>query len=361
MALLRLYSHRLLAGALALCGALPVGLQASQGTSQKDGLTQGASSAPQDASLERSTLLMQQGKNDEALALLEGIAAAEPSRRGVMRQIGIANYRKGDYLKAAASFKKALEEDPGDNEAVQLMGLSYYLAGRPAEAIAPLEKVQTWYPSANVDASYILGICYLQTKDYPNARRAFARMFGVPADSAAAYLFAARMLLRQDFAPVAEEYAKKAAELDPKLPRVHMLLGELYLYKSRIPEAVEQFQKELELNPGEAAVYYKLADAYSRLQKYEEAEKLLQRSIWLDATSTGPYILMGKVLEKKGETALAVRALQRAISMDPNNPMPHHLLGQAYRELGRTEEAERELKLAEQLQIHENPKLETPH
>ncbi len=361
MALLRLYSHRLLAGALALCGALPVGLQASQGTSQKDGLTQGASSAPQDASLERSTLLMQQGKNDEALALLEGIAAAEPSRRGVMRQIGIANYRKGDYLKGAASFKKALEEDPGDNEAVQLMGLSYYLAGRPAEAIAPLEKVQTWYPSANVDASYILGICYLQTKDYPNARKAFARMFGVPADSAAAYLFAARMLLRQDFAPVAEEYAKKAAELDPKLPRVHMLLGELYLYKSRIPEAVEQFQKELELNPGEAAVYYKLADAYSRLQKYEEAEKLLQRSIWLDATSTGPYILMGKVLEKKGETALAVRALQRAISMDPNNPMPHHLLGQAYRELGRTEEAERELKLAEQLQIHENPKLETPH
>jgi len=94
MALLRLYSHRLLAGALALCGAFPVSLQASEGASPKDGLTQGASSAPQDASLERSTLLMQQGKNDEALALLEGIAAAEPSRRGVMRQIGMANYGK---------------------------------------------------------------------------------------------------------------------------------------------------------------------------------------------------------------------------------------------------------------------------
>ena len=133
------------------------------------------------------------------------------------------------------------------------MGLSYYLAGRPAEAIGPLEKVQTWYPSANVDAAYILGVCYLQTKDYPNARRAFAKMFDVPADSAAAYLFAGRMLLRQDFAPIAEDYAKKAVELDPKLPRVHMLLGEIYLYKSRIPEAVEQFQKELEWNPGDAS------------------------------------------------------------------------------------------------------------
>ena len=162
---------------------------------------------------------MQQGKNDEALALLESIAAAEPTRRGVLRQIGIANYRKGDFLKAAANFKKALDEDPADNEAVQLMGLSYYLAGRPAEAIAPLEKVQAWFPSANVDAAYILGVCYMQTKDYPNARKAFARMFGVPGDSAAAYLFTARMLLRQDFAPVAEEYAKKAVELDPKLPR----------------------------------------------------------------------------------------------------------------------------------------------
>ena len=327
-----------------------------QDTPMLQAALQGASNSQRDTSLGQATLLMQQGKNEEALKFLESIAAADPARRGVMRQIGIVYYRKNDFLKAAASFKKALEEDPGDNEAVQLLGLSYYLAGRPAEAIAPLEKVQTWYPSANVDAAYILGLCYMQTKDYPRARKAFAGMFGVPDDSAAGYLFAARMLLRQDFSLVAEEYAKKAVELDPKLPRAHLLLGELYLYKSRVPEALEQFQKELQLNPGEAAVYYKLADGYSRLQKYEEAEKLLQRSIWLDATSTGPYILMGKILGKKGETALAVRALQHALAMDPNNPIPHHLLGQAYRELGRTEDAERELKLSEQLQVQQNAK-----
>ena len=42
--------------------------------------------------------------------------------------------------------------------------------------------------------------------------------------------------------------------------------------------------------------------------------------------------------------------------MDPNNPVTHHLLGQTYRDLGRTEDAERELKLAEQLQAHQNEK-----
>src|SRR5467141_1181678 len=213
-----------------------------------------------DTTLSDARRLSEQGKFDEALAKLEALALKDPELKGLAHELGVTYYKKSDYLKATTSFKKALEDDPGDNEAVQLMGLSYYLAGRPAEAIAPLEKVQTWYPIANVDAAYILGVCYMQTKDYPSARKAFAKMFAVPTDSAASYLFAARMLLRQDFGPVAEEYAKKAVELDPKLPLAHMLLGELYLYKSRVPEAIEQLQKELELNPGEAAVYYKLAD-----------------------------------------------------------------------------------------------------
>lgn len=293
---------------------------------------------------------MQQGKLDEAIAELRALETSAPDTKGLDLEIGTAYYKKADYPKAIEYLKKATALDAANNEAVQLLGLSYYLNGHPADAIPLLERVQTWFPRANVDASYILGICYIQTKDYPQARKAFARMFDVPQDSAASYLFTARMLLRQEFEPVAEEYAQKAAALDPKLPLVHFLLGELYLYKSKIPEAITEFQKELAINPGHAAAYYKLADAYSRIQKFEEAERLLQRSIWLDATSTGPYILMGKVLEKKGEFELAVRALQRAAAMDPNNPTTHHLLGQTYRDMGRKEEAESELKLAEQLQ-----------
>src|SRR5712672_2299937 len=110
--------------------------------------------------------LSQQGKFDEALSQLQALAADQPHAKGLSRALGMVYYKKSDFLTASAKFKTALEEDAGDAEAIQLMGLSYYLAGRPAEAIAPLEKVQTWYPNANVDASYILGICYIQTKDY---------------------------------------------------------------------------------------------------------------------------------------------------------------------------------------------------
>lgn len=298
---------------------------------------------------------MQQGKIDEAISQLQALQTDVPETRGLDLELGTAYYKKSDFPKAIEYLKKASAEDPRNGEAMQLLGLSDYLGGHPADAIPLLEKVQGWYPRANVDAAYILGICYIQAKNYPQARAAFARMFDVAPDSAASYMFTARMLLRQEFDPIAEEYAQKAAALDPKLPLVHFLLGELYLYKSRVPEAIAEFQKELGINPGHAATYYKLADAYSRIQKFEDAERVLQRSIWLDSTSTGPFILMGKILEKKGEFELAVRSLQRAATMDPNNPTTHHLLGQAYRDMGKKEEAENELKLAEQLQTKQEP------
>ena len=301
-----------------------------------------------------SRKLIEQGRVDDAIAALQKIEAQDPSTRGLDLELGTAYYKKSDFPKAVQYLKKATAEDANNQEAVQLLGMSYYAGGHPAEAIPLLEKVQGWVPRANVDSYYILGVCYIQTRNYDQARTAFGKMFDVPGDSAAAYLFTARMLLRQEYDPVAEEYAQKAAALDPKLPLVHFLLGELYLYKSRVPEAISEFQQELALNPAHAPTYYKLADAYSRVQKYDEAQRLLQRSIRLDATSSVPFILMGKVLEKKGEYDLAVLSLKHAVTMEPNNPTVHHLLGQTYRDLGKKDDADAELKRAEQLRTKED-------
>ncbi len=293
--------------------------------------------------------LMQQGKVEDAIGELQTIEGKDPATQGLALELGTAYYKKSDFPKAIEYLKKANAEDPNNQESTQLLGMSYYAGGHPADAIPLLEKVQGWISRANVDGYYILGTCYIQTRNYDQARAAFAKMFDVPADSAADYLFTARMLLRQEYDPVAEEYARKAASLDPRLPLVHYLLGELFLYKSRLPEAIAEFQKELAINPAHAATYYKLADAYTRVQKFDDAQRLLQRSIRLDATSSVPFILMGKVLEKKGDYDLAVLALKHAVTMEPNNPTTHYLLGQAYRDMGNKEAADAEVKRSQEL------------
>ena len=337
-----------------ICLLLPVSALASFA---QDAVTRPAPSAPvssASAHFAEARKLMQQGKLDDAISNLKTIEAKDPATKGLALDLGTAYYKKSDFPPAIEYLKKATAEEPANEEAVQLLGMSYYAGGHPADAIPLLEKVQGWISRANVDGYYILGTCYIQTKNYDQARRAFGKMFDVPGDSAAAYLFTARMLLRQEFDPVAEEYAIKAATLDPKLPLVHYLLGELYMYKSRMPEAIAEFQKELAINPANAPTYYKLADAYSRVQKFDEAQQLLQRSIRLDATSSVPFILMGKVLEKKGDYDLAVLALKHAVAMEPNNATTHHLLGQAYRDMGKEQEAQVELKRAEELRTKED-------
>ena len=329
-----------------LCAALSsTSAQSPAAEPTRDGTQTSDASA-----LAAANVLLDRGEVDKALVALKDLQSSNPHVKGLDRALGVAYYRVPDYLHASAYLDKAMASDPDDKEAVQLLGLSYFFTGKPKNAIPLLERVQGWYPTAHVDASYVLGICYVQTMAYGNARKAFATMYGVSPDSAASHLFLARMLMRQGHDPMAELELQKAIEIDPRLPVAHYVLGEMYIFKSRIPEAIKAFEAELSINPAHAATYYRLADAYTRVQRWDDAEKLLQRSLWLDATASGPYILMGKVLLKKNDAVLAIRSLQRALAMDPNNYVAHNLLGQAYRLEGKPAEAENELQLSQKLQ-----------
>src|SRR5260221_6599120 len=308
------------------------------------------------ADLPRVRQLLDQGKLNEGLAMLKELSSRQPGLKGLACAWGVAYYKKSSYSEAVPFLQQALQENPDDKEAVQLLGLSYYFSGKSADAIPLLERSQSWYQAANVDALYVLGLCYVGMQNYDAARAAFAKMFGTPPDSAASYLFAAQMLVRNNVSTVAGKFTQKAIMLDPKLPLAHFLLGEIYLSEGKFPEAVGELQREVEINPGYAGAYYRLADAVLPLGKHEDAERLLQRSIWLDPNSTGPYILLGKVLEKKGEFELAARMLEHALEMDPNNQLPHYLLGQAYRQVVRDENADREFKLSEKLRQREHTK-----
>src|ERR1700675_4528853 len=120
---------------------------------------QSAADAP--PSYDQVHRLTEQGKFEDALAGLNEIAKSNPTAKNLSHEFGVTYYRKGDYRNALATLQRALAEDPDDAEATQLTALSLYLCNKPAEAIPYLVKVQSWYPSASVDASYILGVAYI--------------------------------------------------------------------------------------------------------------------------------------------------------------------------------------------------------
>ncbi len=303
---------------------------------------------------------LQKGKYAEAIALLHEIAATNPKQKGIDHDLGLAYYRNGNLQDARDSFARAIAADPSDLESVQMEGLTLFRMGQPQAAVPYLERVRNWAPDANADANYVLGLCYLNSRDFDRARGAFAAQYGVPADSGAAYLLLAQMLVAANLPEQAADAARKALQLTPALPLAHFLIGEVALYKSDIDAATREFEAERAINPAYAPVYDRLGDLYSRVGKYELAQQCLMKSISLDRTSTGPFILMGKVLLDRKDPQSAVLYLRHAEKMDPSNFITHNLLGQAYRTLGQEQEARQEFDAAAKIHAAEDEKVTIP-
>jgi tetratricopeptide (TPR) repeat protein len=320
-----------------------------------------ASDAGSSPNLVKLRQMIDRGHAADVLKQLDELAAQHPIPGGVSRLRGLALYSQGHFAEADAAFSSAIEQDSHDEESIQMRGLTLFRLGRPADAIPLLEKAHDRTSQTKVDPSYVLALCYLDTRRYDDARHAFAMQYGFGPDSASAYLLAARMLLRREYVPVAQEFARKALELDPQLPLAHALLGEVALAGEHLDVAIAEFEKERARNPLDGGVYDRLGDAYTRAGDYTKAQQALQQALLLEPNSTGPYILLGKVSLKRQNPVDAVVYLERAEKMDPSNYMTHSLLGQAYRLLGRSEDANREAQTSQKIQAASEPKLETIH
>ena len=293
--------------------------------------------------------------------MLEQMAAAQPEPKGVEHALGLAYYRTGKLVEARQAFTNAMQQDPQDIESVQMEGLTLFRLGQPAAAIPYLEKVRQWTPAAGTDANYVLGLCYLNSGRYDDARQAFAAQYGEDPNSGAAWLLLATMLNHANLPRQAAVEAQKALELNPQLPLAHFLLGEVSLLDSNIDQAVKEFQAEQRINPDYAPAYERLGDAYLRVNQLDLAQQSLTKALSLDTSSTGPFILMGRVLLRRQDARTAIMYLEHAEKMDPNNYVTHASLAQAYRMAGQEDEAKRENELAAKSHLDNELKLQPVH
>lgn len=293
--------------------------------------------------------LITAGKPREAIVRLEALDRNVPQVRHLL---GVAWYHADDHQRAIEILTGVREQLPTESlerrEAVQVLGLSYYLTGKFADAVPLLEETRRW--SDNLELGYVLGQAYIQVRQPDAARTALARLFRVGPESAAAHLVAAQLMIRLEMQAMAETELKRAIEKDPRAPRAHYLLGQLALFRGQLDDAVALSERELAINPSDSMALYQLGDAHIRAARWDEAVTALQKSLWLNPYYSGPYILLGRAYMKKGQPATAEGMLRRGIQYDPNNRTAHYLLGQLLQQMGRVEEAKREFEIAERLQ-----------
>jgi len=259
---------------------------------------------------------------------------AEPSE---LHKQGVAFYEQKKYPEAIGALEQAVQtEDPKSpeyRESTLYLGQSYFSLLQPAKAIPWLEKT-----APTVEASYMLGNAYMQIRDVEKAEVAFARLFGVPANSAAGHILSAELMLKREYEEDALAQANRALVLDPKLPGAHFIIGEIAVFHGQLDEGIAEIGKEIEINPNYAMAWYRLGEVQARQERWAAAIPNLERAIWLNTDFSGPYIVLGKCYFKTANYGNAEGILRHALTLDPKNYAATYLLGQTLMALGKKDE-----------------------
>jgi tetratricopeptide (TPR) repeat protein len=290
---------------------------------------------------------------DKASASIEKLQAShQTSNPKVACLLGVAYYHTKDYGRAIEQISPNVEKLPEGSleqrEAIQVLGMCKYLAGRLSEAIPFLEKARAWAADSN-ELDYVLGMAYGQTHESVKARECFARLFRVAPESTAAHVVTAQLMIRVKIDDLAESELRQALQKDPKIPQANFLLGELAIFQGKLDEGITLMNREIEINPGNGNAFYRLGEAYTRQRNWDKAVGPLKKSIWLNPYFSAPYILLGQTYINGNQLVTAEGILRRGVEMDPNNKSARYLLAQTLQKLGREEEAKREFESVQRL------------
>ncbi len=154
--------------------------------------------------LTQARTLINQGKPSLAVERLQ--ASHQNSNPKVASLLGIAYYHAKDYIRVIEQLAPSVDKLPEgaleQREAIQVLGLSKYLAGRLIDSIPLLEKTRAWAADNN-QLACTLGMAYARTHQSAKARKCFARLFRVAPDSAAAHVLTAQVMIRVEIEDLA--------------------------------------------------------------------------------------------------------------------------------------------------------------
>jgi choline-sulfatase len=187
--------------------------------------------------LHRAMLAADDGRMQEARAALQTLLSIDPKSFTALMQLGLVEYKAGNYAPAAGYFKQARTLRPDDASTVFHEG----------EA---LEK----------------------TGDLNGAKEALEVSLHLNPGQATARVLMGRVYLRQEDFNSGQDQFEAAVLLDPGA-ETRVSVARAWLAAGQVSKAIPQLQESAKLQPDDAEVYELLAQAYTRAGRKPEARQ----------------------------------------------------------------------------------------
>ncbi|MGD9842220.1 MAG: tetratricopeptide repeat protein, partial [Steroidobacteraceae bacterium] len=234
-----------------------------------------------------SQLLLQQGKGDQARALLDQLASVPAGANDV------------DIIDA--QFK------------AQIMTKDY------AAAMLTAEKLQQLKPSTAL-GWYFAGLAAEGQKSPDVARKQYETALEKQPDGAEPLAALIRLDVQDKQIPRALQRLDKVIAASPKHAVAYNLRGELLLSDKQLPRAIESFGKAVESSPSWWAPYRGLALSQLSEKQIDAAVVTYQRGI--EQTKNGSLsIELAALLERMGKPDDAIKVYEQWLQREPKSPV----------------------------------------
>jgi serine/threonine-protein kinase len=127
---------------------------------------------------------------------------------------------------------------------------------------------------------------------------------------------------------------QKALEIDPRLPAVHVTLGNLHAKLGKNDLALQEFQKVLEINPRDADALIGMAGVSEHAGDVAGAEASYKRAIALRPDYWDGYRVLAEFYDRQKRVQDSIGQYRRIIELTPDNPEAYSDLGVQYMALG---------------------------
>jgi tetratricopeptide (TPR) repeat protein len=307
------------------------------------------------ASLKLAALLQQQGKAQEALAVLRTAEEAGAPPSLLQLAWGDALIVAKEPAKAQEVFEKALEAEPKSVGARLGIAAALEAQDKLEEARVSLERTLREFPKSLGLHERLARVLLKQGKK-PEALAQYQAEIQAGHPTIPVRLAVARLALDLDKVELAQSEAKKVLDQSPRnaegafyMARVFELHGStglalneyrhatswgntplyslhhgLLLDKlGKQHEALASFANAVSLPEGRMArgrIYFRSGDVDRALEDFLEASKM-------NPKDAEPLILAGLCYDKQGQAAQADESWRAALKVDPNAAEPHYRLG----------------------------------
>jgi len=126
---------------------------------------------------------------------------------------------------------------------------------------------------------------------------------------------------------------RRARELEPLSPSVHLYLGMAHSWAGHHDLAIRQIQQSIELDPGSYRAYMFLGKFLSVLERHEEALAALNRALLLFPGHLEAIAFLGSALAGKGDRNDALKTVEEMKAADSRSE-PAVLIASVYARLG---------------------------